>query len=341
MYSRKWIAVGVVGFVLAGLLLGGTILAARSEAGVSAGAGLQPAATDWSSGWVYIAPGQTLTFTHNVGGDPALYAVDLWFRDAERSPGLGTHVRAYGGMDVGGQKYGAFWHNLTDSAVSVTRMANDVAASMIRARIWIPDPPDYNSGWQTIAAGQILTFTHNVGGDIDDLTAGIKFSDTNPGGLGIHQYAFGSLEQGGHFQGAAWRHLTASTIQVFRFGADTRVGQVRVFVNQPDPPAYDSGWQTIAQGQVFTVPHGLGGNPDLYVVRGSAKSSLLGINTQAAGGLESAGQHFGSNWQGLTASDVRVFRQPHDLYADQVRVRVWRASPFSIYLPLVMNGFKP
>ncbi len=278
--------------------------------------------TSWSSGWVDIAPGETRTFTHGLGGDPALYAVDLWFRDT-RSPGLGIHDRAYGGMDVAGQRLGAYWHNLTDDSVSVTRMPDDVAAAQVRLRIWIPEPFDYDSGWVDIQPGQMITRTHNLGGDVDDYTVGIKFQDTTPGGLGIHHYAFGGLEAGGQFQGAAWQNLTNTSIQVLRFGADPAVHQVRVFITRPDTPDYDSDWVDVAQGETRTFIHGLGGNPNGYVVRVSSQSAAVGINTRAAGGLEVDGRFYGHNWQNLTNTTINVFRRPHDVFADQVRVRIW------------------
>jgi uncharacterized repeat protein (TIGR01451 family) len=316
-----WIVVGGLALValLLLLLLAGNVLA-DNPAALPHVAALQDG-TSWSSGWVDIAPGETRTFTHGLGGDPALYAVDLWFRDT-RSPGLGIHDRAYGGMNWAGQHLGAYWHNLTGDSISVTRMGDDVAVAQVRLRIWIPEPFDYDSGWVDIQAGQMITLTHNLGGDVDDYTVGIKFRDTS-GGLGIHHYAFGGLEAGGQFQGAAWQNLTNTTIQVLRFGADTAVHQVRVFITRPDPPNYDSGWVSVAQNETRTFPHGLGGNPNGYVVRVSAQSAAVGINMRAAGGLEANSNFYGVTWQNLTGNTINVFRFPNDVFADQVRVRIW------------------
>jgi uncharacterized repeat protein (TIGR01451 family) len=302
------------------LLLAGNALAGNPAAPPHVAA-LQDT-TGWSSGWVDIAPGETRTFTHGLGGDPALYAVDLWFRDT-RSPGFGIHDRAYGGMDVAGQRLGAYWHNLTGDSISVTRMPDDVAAAQVRLRIWILEPFDYDSGWVNIQAGQMITRTHNLGGDVDDYTVGIKFRDTTPGGLGIHHYAFGGLEAGGQFQGAAWQNLTNTTIQVLRFGADPAVHQVRVFIIRPDPPDYDSDWVDVAQNETRTFTHGLGGNPNGYVVRVSAQSAAVGINMRAAGGLEANGNFYGVTWQNLTGNTINVFRFADDIFAERVRVRIW------------------
>ena len=278
--------------------------------------------SSWNSGWVDIQPGQTMTFTHNLGENPALYAGQLWFRDT-RSPGLGIHSRAYGGMDVGGQRYGAYWHNLTSDSVDVTRMRDDVATAQVYFRIWIPDPPDYDSGWVDIQPGQVVTLTHNLGGDVGDYRVGIKFRDTTPGGRGIHQFGFGGLEAGGVFYGAAWQNLTATTIQVLRFPGDLSVGQVRVLIARADPPDYDSGWVDVAQNETRTFTHNLGGNINNYMVDLSARAAGVGINTRAEGGLEANGDFYGANWQNLTNSTINVFRYSHDVFATQVRVRIW------------------
>ena len=298
--------------------------------------------TSWSSGWVDIAPGETRAFIHDLGGDPALYAVDLWFRDT-RSPGFGVHRRTYGGMDVAGQRYGVQWQNLTSASISVVRQPDDVAVAQVRLRIWIPDPLDYDSNWVDIQPGQVITLTHNLGGSADEYTVGIKLRDTSPGGRGIHQYAMGGLEAGGVFHGAAWQSLTDATIRVWRFAGDLSVHQVRVFIRRSDPPDYDSGWVDVTQGETRTFTHDLGGNLNGYVVRPSARATAQGgpgINTRAAGGLEASGQFYGANWESLTDTSINFFRRPHDTFADQVRVRIWRPE-YRVYLSLVAKGYPP
>jgi len=317
--KHLWVMVGVLALAVMLLFAGGVV---ASDPTLPPDATALQDTTSWSSGWVDIQPGQTMTFTHNLGGDPALYAGELWFRDT-RSPGLGIHSRAYGGMDVGGQRYGAYWHNLTDNSVSVTRMRDDVATAQVYFRIWIPDPPDYDSGWVDIQAGQVVTLTHNLGGDAGDYRVGIRFRDTTSGGRGIHQFGFGGLEAGGVFYGAAWQNLTATTIQVLRFAGDLSADQVRVFIARADPPDYDSGWVDVAQNETRAFTHNLGGNPNTYVVDLSARAAGVGTNTRAAGGLEANSDFYGANWQNLTNSTINVFRYPHDVFAMQARVRIW------------------
>lgn len=300
------------------------------------------ASAPWNSGWVDIAPGQVLTFTHDLGGDSALYAVELWQRDT-RTDGLGIHHRAYGGMSVAGQGYGVHWQNLTPNTVTVVRWPDDVATSQVRLRVWVPDPPLYDSTWVDIAPNETITLTHNLGGDVNDYTVGIKFRDLTAGGLGTHQLAFGGLEAGGVFRGAAWHSLTDSTIQVNRLAGDTSVDQVRVFITRPDPPAFDSGWVDVAQGEQRAIVHNLGGNPNGYVVRASARAlngEGAGINVIAAGGLEVGGQFHGTNWERLSNTSITVFRRPHDIYADQVRIRIWQPERH-VYLPLVARNHPP
>jgi hypothetical protein len=278
----------------------------------------------WSSGWVDIAPGETITFTHNLGGEPEQYAVGVWFRDTHVA-GLGIHHRGYGGADVAGRQSGAYWHNLTGSTVGLTRRPDDVRVAQVRVLIFIPKRRDYDSGWQKIRPGQTITFTHNLGGNADDYTAGIEFYDSDPHGLGIHQFAAGGLEHGGTWEGVAFQALTSASVQVFRFPDDVHADRVRMFVSRPTSPAmYDSGWRDIAAGRPLTLTHNLGGNPNGYIVRALYRSAALGVNERAGGGLEAGGRYFGANIQNLTTRQVTVFRQPDDPYAEQVRVRLWR-----------------
>ena len=299
----------------------------------------------FNSGWVDIGPSVTSVFTHNLGGDPAFYAVDLEFRDTGGVT-YGVNHRDYGGMEANGNYVGAYWWGLTDSTIQVTRQSGDTFVDQVRLRIWQPDPPDWTSGWQAITAGEILTLTHSVGENVDDYAVGIKFQDASgglssvaalpvDGDLGIHQFAIGGLEDTNKFYGAAWRNLTSESIEVFRNGSDTYVDQVFVTISQPDPPTYDSGWVPVAQGTTETISHNLGGNVSTYIVRAAGRSTSHGINIYAAGGLEWNNSFFGANWENLTDDSIDIWRRPSDIYAEEVRVRIW-ATDF-IFLPLVIK----
>jgi len=127
------------------------------------------ASAAWSSGWVDINPGETMTFTHNLGGNPDDYAVELWYQDTMPG-GYGINHRGAGGLEAGGKYYGVHWQNLTDTTVQVVRRPDDTFADQVRVRIWTPDPPAWDSGWVDIAPGTLQTLTHNVGGNADDYT---------------------------------------------------------------------------------------------------------------------------------------------------------------------------
>jgi len=258
------------------------------------------AGSSWSSGWVDIAPGETKVFAHALGGDPALYAVRLWFKDS-RPRGLGIHERGFGGMEIGGKYHGVYWRSLTDNSITVVRMQDDETASQVYLRIWIPDPPEYDSGWQNIASNQSITLAPNLTGDLDDYTVGMKFRSTSSqNDPGIHIWAFGGMDINHLKKGAAWHHLTNNSIQVLRFPHDVDAEQVRLFIHHPDQPSYDSGWQSVARGQTYTFTNNLGGNVNDYVVRVSQQSAAVGQSSRAAGGMEVSGQYYGINWQNLT-----------------------------------------
>ncbi len=77
-----------------------------------------------------------------------------------------------------------------------------------------------------------------------------------------------------------------------RMQGDEMAAQVYLRVWIPDPPDYDSGWQTVARGQTRTFTHNLGGNVNDYVVRVSQQSTTIGRNSGAAGGMEVSGQYY-------------------------------------------------
>jgi hypothetical protein len=67
-----------------------------------------------------------LTLTHNLGGDPMDYAVELWFLDTDNV--LGVNRRNYGGLEANGQWLGAHGEPLTSTTINVYRQPNDNSA---------------------------------------------------------------------------------------------------------------------------------------------------------------------------------------------------------------------
>jgi len=340
-----WIAV-VAGLALTALLLlAGSVTASPSTPVTSA---IQPRAVraaGWSSPWDPINQGETITFNHNLDGDPDDYAVELLFLDTD--DGLGINRRNYGGLESNGNWYGAHWQNLTANTVQVYRQADDNAADRVRIRVWDPlATPDYDSGWRDITPGETITLSHNVGITATDLTVGLWFSGTN---RGIHHFAYGGLAVDGpqHMLGAHWHNLTDNMVQVSRHSHDTDIEQVRVTVVHGDPPDYDSledleGWQNIAPGTEFTFTHGLNWDPNLLLVRGECYSPTVGGISQwfAGGNRDWFIGWQGTNLQELTGNTVVVARRLHDQICPQVRVRIWGRG-YGIYLPLVLNDYVP
>jgi hypothetical protein len=190
----------------------------------------KPEPAVYDSGWLDITPGQMLTLTHGVGGNVDDYTVGIEFRDT-RPNGLGVHQRYVGGFEIDGQWLGAAWDRLSDTIIRVFRFGDDVAVGQVRVMIFRPDPPDYDSGWRNIAAGQALTLTHNLAGNPMGYVVRASARDTRPGGRGINSLYTGGLEANGRFYGSNWEQLTAATIRLFRQpddGAAHTTDQARV-----------------------------------------------------------------------------------------------------------------
>ena len=345
---RRMLAL-VAALTAALLLLAGTYTVIASPA-PPAGPDLDSrdsiSAATWSSGWVTITPGTCSTFTHNQGGDPDDYAVELLFWDND---GLGLNRRYYGSLEASGNWYGAYWQNLTANTIEVCHQDDDDAADQIRIRVWIPPTlPDYDSTWTDINPNQTITLTHGLAITATDLTVSLWFSDTT---RGIHNYGYGGLAVDGpqDMLGAHWHNLTDNTVQVSRHPDDTDVEQVRVIVTHGASPDYDSledlgDWQSIAPGNQFTFTHGLNWPPTMLLVRGDCYSSTVGgpgIHQWFAGGNHDwfVGWQ-GTNLQNLTNSTVQVFRQPDDQVCPQARVRIWKLST-QVYLPLILKNSSP
>lgn len=90
----------------------------------------------YDSGWVAISrgSGNALTLNHNLGGNVDNYIVELTFKE---TGGYGTHTFGFGADVTSGAFYGAWWRNLTTSAIVVERATNDEDISQVRVRIWM------------------------------------------------------------------------------------------------------------------------------------------------------------------------------------------------------------
>jgi hypothetical protein len=98
---------------------------------------------DFSSGWVALNKNQASVLTHNVGGLPDGYLVQMlqWDTNAENT----VNQRHYGGADFGnlppaGQlendRVGTYWRSLTRQNITVYRRPEDSYAEFVMVRIW-------------------------------------------------------------------------------------------------------------------------------------------------------------------------------------------------------------
>ena len=292
-------------------------------------------ATDhWDSGWVPLPAGICVTFTHNLGGNPDDYAVEVWFLDT--NGGMGINRRGFGGLDLYGDREGAHGEELTANSIDVCRGTDDPAADRVRIRVWIPaaSATSWTSPWTSIAQGQTKTFNHNLGVAPANLVVSVWFKGT---ARGIHQRGFGGLAINAteEMHGAHWHHLDANSVKVTRHQDDTEIDQVRVLVVAPDPPHYDSSFFPLGSG-FNPVAHGLGWSPDMMLVRGECRSPGSGIHNWFAGGSADwfLGRQ-GVNIEQLARNSVVVMRWPQDGLCPEARIRIWkRAVP--VYMPLIV-----
>jgi hypothetical protein len=183
----------------------------------------------YDSGWVNINPG-TRTFNHNLNITATDLTVGLFFQNTA----LGIHQRGYGGLsiDAPAAQRGAFWHNLTNNSVQVTRMPDD--PWVVQARVLVmQSTPSYDSyaasGWRDLAAGSPSVFTHNLNWNPDLLIVRGECNDTNPGGLGINHKASGG-DHDTAFRGMNIQNLTANAVTAFRRQDDANCPQARIVI---------------------------------------------------------------------------------------------------------------
>ena len=89
----------------------------------------------YDSGWQTISRNQTRVFTHNLGGDPDDYVVDMTCKSDDTF--FGIHQIFLGGNTTGDHYYGAYWRALTATSVTVYRLRDDSHCEQIRIRIWV------------------------------------------------------------------------------------------------------------------------------------------------------------------------------------------------------------
>ena len=183
---------------------------------------------DFSSPWMAIFAGQTLTFDHNLGVDPQDLTVLLWYRSGAR----GINHYAYGGLSAGLTTQGAFWHDLTTNSVQVTRFLADTEVEEVHVEVVHGNAPQYDSGWRTVAQGGTLTLNHNLNWAPEMLLVRGECRDTTLLGFGINQLFAGGDERAGLWQGSFIHNLTGTSVSATRYGNDTACDEVRVRISK-------------------------------------------------------------------------------------------------------------
>ena len=137
--------------------------------------------------------------------------------------------------------------------------------------------------------------------------------------------------------GGVWGGLTVDQINLVRHDEDPFAESMRVTIDLPSEPEYDSGWVGVDPGGTHMFTHNLGGDVDRYSVRLDVRHPELGMHHIAYGGMWDAGKWLGYNWQNLTDHSIEVYRHADDRFATQVRVRMWApdSRPFRAYLPVI------
>jgi hypothetical protein len=191
---------------------------------------IPPTSPDYDSEWTPINPGQTITFSHNLGITATDLTVGLWFSGTIR----GIHHFGYGGLAVDGPQkmLGAHWHNLTDNTIQVSRHPDDTDVEQVRVILVHATPPDYDSlvalgGWHSVPAGGGYTFTHNLNWDPDVMLVRGECYDPVAGGIS-QWFAGGNHDWFTGWQGTNLQNLTRNTAVVFRQVNDQVCPQVRV-----------------------------------------------------------------------------------------------------------------
>jgi len=276
----------------------------------------------FDSGWTDIG-GIPLQIFHDLGGDVDDYVVDVQFLDIAGEGNIGVHQMGFGGdrfdsspADVRGVSL----LQLTTTNVTLIRHSDEDHIGQVRVRIWIVPNPDYDSGWQSLAAGATLTLTHGLGGDTDDYVVDLMFKNGNT----INQDGYG-LDAHTDVEGASWFDLGTDTVKVLRGPEDTKTDEIRLRIFRRPDPSWDSGWQTISLGADLTLTHNLGGPwNDIFVdLQFDDSNDGSNINQIGLGGDEDNSENYGAYWWGLTGSKIVVSRNPDDGMADRVRVRLW------------------
>ncbi|MCD4749014.1 MAG: hypothetical protein K8R59_06545 [Thermoanaerobaculales bacterium] len=288
----------------------------------------------YDSGWTEFPVGPSL-YTHDLGGNPDDYLVDLQFRRPDT--GWATHVVGFGcdyRSNPDGQltsSLGAALVAFDETSYTLFRLPTDTYAPQFRVRIWFCVVADFDSGWRSIAPGAVDVVQHNLGGDAERYGVRLVFRD---GDGNRHLYGYGGdrfLDMGEEKEsGAWWQELTSSQVTVRRGMTDSQVHEYQLRIWARPRPHIDSGWIPLAASAITTFDHALGGPwNDLAVdVLFRDGSGALGIHHRGFGddGYRDpalTAYEAGGDWWALTGSRVNGYRGQTDDSITEMRIRVW------------------
>jgi hypothetical protein len=276
----------------------------------------------YDSGWDWLGTRVdpiSVVYTHNLGGSPNDYLVELQCRD---NTALGTYDCTDDGFNVQ-----AHWYGLTTTTVSVYVIGGS-QPDYLRVRIYT-DAPAYDSGWDVLGTRPdpiSVNFPHNLGGNQNDYLVSLECWDNTT--LGIYD----CTDQAFNVQ-AHWRALTNTAVEAYVVSG-TQPDYVRLRIYIDASPAYDSGWYPLGtRPDPISVDftHNLGGNQNDYLVE------MKCWDNTAIGTYDCTDNVFNvqAHWRGLTDAVIRVYvaggTQP-----DYIRVRI--LQPYTIYLPLILRN---
>ena len=88
----------------------------------------------YSSGWVSLSTGATSTLTHNVGGNPDDYIIDMHCYDPDFD---GINNESIGGDMWSDNYFGAYFLKATSTTIQVYRNSDDVTCDQFQIDIWL------------------------------------------------------------------------------------------------------------------------------------------------------------------------------------------------------------
>lgn len=300
--------------------------------------------SSYDSGWTSINRSESKTFTHNLGGNVDDYVVYFQYSSADS----GISSSFYGGVDFGAsssggtmnnERHGVYWRSLSVSTISVYRRPDDQYAELVRVQIWVDPVDNWDSGWFSLTAGSVSLKTHNIGGNPDDYMVYMEFKDTDI--YGINQMYFGGSDLGTNASGglnendrigAYWYDLDNDSIVVYRRPQDVYADQIRVRIFIRPSATYDSGWTTINKDEQKMLLHNIWVSIDDYVIDLQYRHPTYGVNQIFFGGNDTGNtppintvenDRVGAYWTGLNPNSITVYRRAEDIYAPEVRVRIW------------------